>query len=277
MKKNFRFATFVALAFFVLVALERTTMPLVDREHRLSSTKILMSEDSKTKQRKKNKQPVQKTWIIPTYPIGDLSLVKIKEKKQPQKFSKKETKKTKHPAKKKFLDTPKSASSHRAGDFPTLEVGYEAIGFSDYLNAIERVGHFFLISNTSSGTKIGSEISLKSQMVYRHKIDLTTLAIKRPHLVSDNMIKERLSEFSLPEDVQTDSIILVFSKPFDNLLWDTIVKALSKRELSLSEVSRIDGGYVKIREDFFLFIRSAINKKTGETVLLNQHLRISIG
>jgi hypothetical protein len=276
-KKNFRFAVFVVLAIFVIVALERTTMQFLDREHQLSSAKMLIPEVAKIKQRKQKMQPVQKSWVIPTYPIGDLPIIKTKEKKPPLKLSKKKTKKTKHAVKKKMPDTPKRVSPKRDGDFPTLEVGYEAIGFSDYLNAIERVGHFFLISNTRTGTKISSEISLKSQTVYRHKIDLTTLAVKRPHLVSDNMIKERLSAFSLPEDVQTDSIILVFSKPFDDLLWDTIEEALSKMKLSLSEVSRIDGGYVKVREDVFLLIRSAINRKTGERVLLNQRLRISLG
>lgn len=277
MKKNFRFVAFVVLAIFVIVALERTTMQFLDQEHHLSSEKMLIPEVAKIKQRKQKMHSVQNSWIIPTYPIGDLSIIKTKEKKPPLKFFKKETKKTKRPAKKKMTKIPKRFSPKRDGDFPTLEVGYEAIGFSDYLNAIERVGHFFLISNTGTGTKISSEISLKSQTVYRHKIDLTTLAVKRPHLVSDNMIKERLSAFSLPEDVQTDSIILVFSKPFDDLLWNTIAKALSKRKLSLSEVSRVDGGYVKVREDIFLLIRSAINKKTGESVLLNQRLRISLG
>jgi hypothetical protein len=275
-RRNFRFAIFVVLAIFVVVALERATMQLLDREHHLSSTKTVIAEVAKLKLRKRKAQPVQ-SWIIPTYPVGDLPIIKTKPKNPSLKIAKKETKKTKRPIKTLPPVPPKKVSPKRHGDFPTLEVGYEAIGFLDYLNAIERVGHFFLISNTETGTKIGSEISLKSRTVYRHKIDLATLAVKRPHLVSDDMIKERLSAFSLPEDVQTDSIILVFSKPFDDLLWDTIVKALSKNNLSLNEVSRIDGGYIKVREDIFLLIRSAENRETGEEVPLNKRLRISLG
>ena len=277
MRKKYRFSAFVILAFIAIVALDRATIDLLDIEHHLSTSDSVKPENPSKAKITPKATSKQQSWIIPTYPVGDLRVVKIK-KDDPERIKpdKKLIKKN-QTSKKVTAAPPKMASKKRDGEFPVLEVGYEDIGFSDYLNAIERVGHFFLIANTEKGTKIGSEISLKNGTIYRHKIDLDKLAVKRPHLVSDDMIEERLSGISLPEDVQTDSIILVFSKPFDDLLWDTIENALSKNKLSIRDVSRIDGGYVKEREDVFLLIRSAENRETGEDVPLNRRLRISIG
>lgn len=277
MRKKYRFSTFAILAIFAVVALDRATIDLLDIEHHLSASGSETSKKITQKRKGEKPLPKQQSWVIPTYPVGDLIVIKTKKaipaKRKKEQKSKKENQTTKQPN----HNPPKKFSNKRDGDFPILEVGYEDIGFSDYLDAIERVGHFFLIANTERGTEIGSEISLKNGTVYRHKIDLDNLAVKRPHLVSDEMIEERLSGISLPEDVQTDSIILVFSKPFDDLLWDTIESALSKSKLSIKDVVRIEGGYVKEREDVFLLIRSAENKKTGEDIPLNQRLRISLG
>ena len=276
MRKKFRFSTFVVLAIFAVVYLDRATIGLFDIEHHLSSSEQVATTGNPIKKREAKKPRELQSWIIPTYPVGDLKTVKIKKKVPAKPSNKKpeEKKETKHNDKRVV---PQNASTKREGVFPVLEVGYDSIGFLDYLDAIERVGHFFLISNTKKGTEIGSEISLKNGTVYRHKIDLDTLAVKRPHLVSDDMIKQRLSGIPLPEDVQTDSIILVFSKPFDDLLWDTIASALAKNKLTISDVNRIDGGYVRERDDVFLLIRSAENKKTGKDVPLNRRLRISLG
>ena len=276
MRKKFRFSTFVVLAIFAVVSLDRATIGLLDIEHHLASTEKLATTENSIKKSEVRKTSKSQSWIIPTYPVGDLQTVKI-NKKAPEKKPNKKTINKKNVINKDKRAIPQKASAKREGVFPVLEVGYESIGFLDYLDAIERVGHFFLISNTKKGTEIGSEISLKNGTVYRHKIDLDTLAVKRPHLVSDDMIKQRLSGIPLPEDVQTDSIILVFSKPFDDLLWDTIASALAKNKLTISDVNRIDGGYVRERDDVFLLIRSAENKKTGKDVPLNRRLRISLG
>jgi hypothetical protein len=275
-RKKFRFSTFVVLAVFAVVSLDRATVDLFDIEHHLSSTEQVATTEVPVKKRETKKLPGSQSWIIPTYPVGDLQTLKTK-KKVPVKIPNKKPVEKKEGINKDKRTVPEKSSAKRDGVFPVLEVGYESIGFLDYLDAIERVGHFFLISNTKTGTEIGSEISLKNGSVYRHKIDLDNLAVKRPHLVSDEMIKQRLSGISLPADVQTDSIILVFSKPFDDLLWDAIVSALAKNKLTINDVSRIDGGYVKEREDVFLLIRSAENRKTGEDIPLNRRVRISLG
>jgi hypothetical protein len=283
-KTRIRFLLFAVLAVSLIVALDKATIGLLDKEHHLASSATEISD----KQNKPGKPTIRKitppskqTWVIPTYPVGNLpvekKVAKSKEKEPIKKVVRIEKQKKKRISNKPRQSTPKKIAPKRDGDFPVLEVGYEAIGFADYLDAIERVGHFFLISNTENGTEIGSEISLKSRIVYKHRIDLSNLAIRRPHLVSDSMIRDRLAGFSLPDDVQTDSIILVFSKPFDDLLWDTIEGALSKRNLFLNQVSRIDGGYVKEREEIFLMIRSAEVRNTGEEVHLDRRLRITLG
>lgn len=268
---------FAFFAILAVVALDRTTIGMLDFEHHLSSTETDVPKPVATNTNIETIQRKQNSWIIPTYPVGDLLL---SEKKKPVAEKKKPNvipRKKKNTATRSKRVAARKPSTKRKGEFPVLEVGYDEIGFLDYLDAIERVGHFFLISNSEKGTEIGSEISLKNSTVYRHKIDLSNLAVKRPHLVSDNMIKDRLSGISLPEGVRTDSIILVFTKPFDDLLWDTIANVLLKNKLTIKDVSRIDGGYLKVREDVFLIIHSAENRTTGEVVPLNRRLRISLG
>lgn len=281
MKNRLRFFLFVVLAILLVIALDKATLKFLDEEHHQVSASP--DEPGKVERLpKKAKTPaLRQTWIIPIYPVGDLPVAKpkiVKNKPEPPRKPDRQDAPRNIQAPKKIEQTiPRQIATKRDGNFPVLEVGYEAIGFAGYLDAIERVGHFFLISNKEHGTQIGSEISLKNRIIYRHKIDLGNLAIKRPHLVADAMISEQLAGFSLPADVQKDSIILVFSKPFDQLLWDTIKSALSKNNLSLNEISRIGGGYIKERGDVFLLIRSAERKDTGEEVLLNRRLRITLG
>jgi hypothetical protein len=280
-RNRLRFFLFVVLAILLVIALDKATIKFLDEEHHQASASSEIPEKVKKISKKTMPPELKQTWIIPIYPAGDLPIAKPKEAKKeltpPLMPSRHDAPKKVHTPKKIDQITPRRISTKRDGNFPVLEVGYDAIGFSGYLDAVERVGHFFLISNTENGTQIGSEISLKNRIIYRHKIDLENLAVKRPHLVSDAMISEQLAGFSLPVDVQTDSIILVFSKPFDELLWDTIESALSKNDLSLHEISRIEGGYVKERGDVFLLVRSAERKDTGEEVLLNRRLRITLG
>jgi hypothetical protein len=279
-RNRLRFFLFVVLTIFLVIALDKATVKFLDDEHHQASAPSEIPEKVKKISKKTMPLELKQTWIIPIYPAGDLPIAKLKEAidelDPPLKPNKKDSSQKISP-KKKGQATPRRISTKRDGNFPVLEVGYDAIGFSGYLDAVERVGHFFLITNTEHGTQIGSEISLRDRTIYRHKIDLANLAVKRPHLVSDAMISEQLAGFSLPNDVQTDSIILVFSKPFDELLWDTIESALSKNNLSLHEVSRIEGGYVRERGDVFLLVHSAEKKDTGEEVLLNQRLRITLG
>lgn len=284
MKIRIRFFLFVILAVSLIVALDEATLGFLNKDHHLASnaTEIPKRKYKAGKPTDKRSAPSSKqTWVIPTYPVGNLTVqnrdIKLKEKEPIKKAAEKDKQKKKPFSNKPKQSTPNKIAHKRSGDFPVLEVGYEAIGFADYLDAIERVGHFFLISSTEKGTEIGSEISLKSRIIYKHQIDFRNLAIKRPHLVSDAMIRDRLAGFLLPEDVQTDSIILVFSKPFDDLLWDTIEGALSKSKLSLNQISRIDGGYIKEREEVFLLIRSAEVRNTGEEVHLDRRLRITLG
>jgi hypothetical protein len=281
MKNRLRFFLFVVLAIFLVIALDKATVNSLDEEHHQASAPSDKPEKIKKISKKIMPPSHKQTWIIPIYPAGDLPISEPKVSKQkldtPPKPNNQDASQKIHTPKKIDQTIPRRISTKRNGSFPVLEVSYEAIGFSGYLDAVERVGHFFLINNTEHGTQIGSEISLRSRTIYRHKIDLANLAVKRPHLVSDAMISKQLAGFSLPNDVQTDSIILVFSKPFDELLWDTIESALSKNDLSLHEISRIEGGYVRERGDVFLLVYSAERKDTGEDVFLNQRLRITLG
>jgi hypothetical protein len=123
---------------------------------------------------------------------------------------------------------------------------------------------------------LGPEISLKRRLLYQGTTDFSILALKRPHLVSDERIRNRLSTIEIPATAYDDSVVLVLTRPFDSLLWDTIEQALRKRHLQLNQVSQIVGDYVDGGSGVFLQLGSAVVKGSGKLVELNKKLRVSL-
>ena len=215
--------------------------------------------------------PMARTQLVPLYPKGDLFV----RKKEKPKAKTKPKRPRKVAASKKRKPSPLPKSS-REGERPILEVGYDEIGFSLYLDAIERVGRFFVLLKTEKGPRLGPEVSLNNGVLSTHKSDLSMLAADRPHLVSDPMIQERLAAIELPLGALDDSVVLMFTKPFDALLWDTISESLSKHGFSLKHVRLISGAYINANRGIFLRLDKAFIKNRKWKVPLNRRMRVSL-
>jgi hypothetical protein len=204
--------------------------------------------------------------------------VKPKKKRRKKKNTsrKKPDKKTHKKARHKVRKQTTRASRKLTGNRPALEVAYDEIGFTRYLDVIERVGRLFVLVETENGARLGPEISLKRLSVYPRGADMTVLAVKRPHLVSDERIRDRLAMIKIPHEAFNDSVVLILTKPFDDLLWDTIKDAIGKHGLKLHQVSQIIGDYAEGRNGVFLKLNSVVVKGTGKLVRLNRKLRVSL-
>jgi hypothetical protein len=102
------------------------------------------------------------------------------------------------------------------------------------------------------------------------------LAADRPHLVSDPKIQERLATIELPDGALDDSVVLMFTKPFDALLWDTISESLSKHGFSLKQVHLINGAYINGKNGVFLWLNKAITKDGKQQIPLKLKLRVTL-
>jgi hypothetical protein len=209
---------------------------------------------------------------VPLYPAGDIYVEKPEPKpKTKAKAKAKEELQSKQPP---TNSPPKPAFD---GDRPVLEVGYDSIGFERYLEVIERVGRFFVLIDGANGVELGPKISLRDGTLNRLEYaDPDLLASKRPHLVSDPRIQERLAAIGVPSDAYDDSVVLMLTRPFDSLLWDVIGETLSKRGLTLDDVTEIAGAYVERGGGVFLRLDAAIAKVDQRRVPLGRRLRISL-
>ena len=207
--------------------------------------------------------------LVPLYPSGDVLVSKPK----------------KQPKSKTASRRPQSAKTSRAsppptpkkeGNRPVLEVGYEQIGFANYLEIIERVGRFFVLLNTEKGSRLGPEISLDRSILSTHGSDLQTLAVNRPHLVSDPKVQERLASIKLPPEAIEDRVVLVLNKPFDAMLWDAIAETLSKRGISLEDVRLVSGAYVNGKNGVFLRLDKALTKDGRRKIPLKRKIRVTL-
>jgi len=285
---NWRWRNFVffLLAIFSVIAIDRLTANIED-DRKVSQ--ILDQNDSKKPNPKTSntleEKPTVNTRVVPLYEEGDLYISKLPESKKspPRKPKTKPRKPTKKLKKLKKKITQKSkpktfvaGSKKTIGDRPILEVAYDRIGFSRYLDVIERVGRLFILVETKKGTRLGPEISLKGRVLYSGVSDMSVLATKRPHLISDKRIHDRLSTIKIPNDAHNDRVVLILTKPFDDILWDTIKGALEKRKLHLNQVSRIIGDYEEGARGVFLLLDNVIIKGSGKIVVLNRRFRVSL-
>ena len=217
--------------------------------------------------------PTVRAQFVPLYPKGDLFVHKTKKLKAKPKPKPKRSKKGTTSKKRKPSPLP---TSNRDGDRPILEVGYDEIGFSSYLDVIERVGRFFVLLKTEKGPRLGPEVNFNDGALSTHKSNLNMLAADRPHLVNDPKIQERLAAIKLPDGALDDSVVLMLNKPFDALLWDTISETLSKHGFSLKQVRLISGAYVAGKNGIFLNLDKAITKDGKRRIPLKRRLRVSL-
>jgi len=285
-RPRWRIFWFVILALILVVGIDRVAVR-IDPEHHQAQEKRDPAKPVADKSSARSSGTMATALFVPLYAAGDLFVPAAPE---PRKVRKKAIKKkTKKPSK---VNRPKPATKVRNatsrnrppslatrkldGDRPQLEVAYDKIGFSRYLDVIERVGRLFVLVNTGSGPRLGPEISLKRRLIYPRSADMSVLAVKRPHLVSDDRILGRLEKIAIPDDALADSVVLILTRPFDSLLWDTITETLKQRGLRLDQVSRIKGVYVEGSRGVFLRLDSVVVRATGKQVRLDQKLRVSL-
>jgi hypothetical protein len=281
MNKRWRIWLFVILAIVFVIGVDHITARS-HTDHRQSQSKSDGKKPVAIKTNPSTQKPTASARLVPMYAEGDLHIRKGPKLKK-KKSSKQKRKIRKKYAAKSFKKPPraskaKSVSSSRklTGNRPVLEVAYDQIGFARYLDVIERVGRLFVLVETETGTRLGPEISLKRRLLYPRGADMTVLAIKRPHLVSDDRIRDRLATIKIPDEAYDDSVVLILTKPFDDLLWDTITDVLKKHRLSLHQVSQIIGDYTEGANGVFLKLDSVVVKRSGKLVRLNRKLRVSL-
>lgn len=211
--------------------------------------------------------------LVPLYPVGDLYVEQAQEPSKTPDRPSPEKKPEPVAGKNKPLDTP---SREREGERPMLEVGYEEIGFNRYLDIIERVGRFFILIQKGEERGIGPQVSLRNGKLYTRKSNMNSMAIGRPHLVSDVRIHDRLRTIDLPSDALDDRVVLILTEPFDNLLWDIIDETIASRGLDLSKVALVKGTYVEGGNGVFLRFDSAVEKTSGKEITLSRKLRVSL-
>jgi hypothetical protein len=285
MTKRMRTISFAILAVLLVVAVNHlSTQP--DLEHHQDQKSSNTAKPIPDASEQLAHKPKTNGRLIPLYAAGDLFVQKSPEvkknkrptkQKKPQRLArKKPTKNNPQHSKETAKTPPLAASPVLDGDRPVLDVAYEGIGFTRYLDVIERVGRLFLLIDNEGSPRLGPEISLKRGILHQRPSDMSLLATKRPHLVSDLKIGARLAAINIPDDALDDSVVLILTKPFDDLLWDTIADALDHHRLQLNQVSQITGAYAGSKGGVFLNFNSATVKGTGKRIRLRRKLRVSL-
>ena len=219
--------------------------------------------------------------LVRLYPAGTLKLPKTEQLKKPKPKEAKNSPDRESSATKasaaKPTTKPISASLEREGDRPVLEVSYDEIGFNRYLDVIEAVGRIFLLFDDGSNMALGPEVSLKSLSVFGPVASTSQyLAFERPHLVSDPFIHDLLTVMDLPKDALNDRIVLLFNRPFDNMLWDLIRETAADNNLPISKIARISGSYVTQRNGVFLKLDHAVLRNSNKTIPFARQIRVTL-
>jgi hypothetical protein len=237
------------------------------------------------KYQRSEKQKSRPIRMVTLYPAGSIAVSKTSPKKELQK-KKKPTKTIKViKPKTQFKEKPKEPVNKTAvisprmkGDRPTLEVGYEEIGFESYIDVIERIGRLFILVEEKGRIKLGPEVSLKRRELFPSlSIGKDRYALDRPHLISDPFIKELLSGLTLPSTAITDRVVLIFNSPFDNMLWQVIGSIAVAYSLDLGKLSRISGKYIKRGNGIFLQLSYAVMKDTLKKTPFRRTIRVTLG
>lgn len=139
------------------------------------------------------------------------------------------------------------------------------------------VGRFFVLIEAEGGAGLGPEVSLRAGAIVRTGgRDMDVLASTRPHLVSDPGIQERLAAIGLPAGAHRDRLVLLLTKSFDSLLWETIRESLSEKRLALNDIARVMGAYEEGPNGVFLRLDAAVARADGREYPLHGKLRVSL-
>ena len=272
-RSRVRFFILVVLAIAMVGAIDGLTTEARKAHTQDSAQGAPTSKTQQSQQQEASLKTNADARLVQLYPVGDLYVERAQEspKAPDQLFSEKKPELTAGGS--KPLDTP---SREHEGDRPVLEVGYEEIGFSRYLDVIERVGRFFILIRKGEERGLGPQVSLRDGMLYQRRGNMSSIATGRPHLVSDVRIQDRLGTIDLPDDALDDRVVLLLTKPFDNLLWDIIDETVASRGLDMSKVALVRGTYVENGSRVFLRLDSAVEKAGGREVLLSRKLLVSL-
>jgi len=209
------------------------------------------------------------------YDEGEIYIDKKKNKIQiDEKFQVKQIKNS-HPntslLKKK---KKKIASENIMGKWPILEVDYERIGFEQYLVIIQRLGRTFLLVKTDAGIRLGPEISFDKNRIFQEYGDLSSLALERPHLISDQRMLGLLRSLDVSGELVTGQVVLLLDKSIDVILWDHIQKILDDHDVKLTQISKISGVYAKREGHIYFDLKSAIMRNKGQNITLSGGVKI---
>ncbi len=275
MKSNRQTLVFSVLVIFLLIGLQ--SINNVDKKYRNQVSEEAKEDKSETSFTRIIKNPQNSiSSIIPLYKSGDLITHNRPEKKTFKKInSASKTVKSKTKNFSKDNSTTKKRDN-LTGDRPVLDVSYSDIGFQRYVELIEKKGRLFLLLDNAGKLELGPAITLNESKILKHSNDMSRLAVSRPHMISDNMIKENIANIDIPKTALAESVVLIFHKPFDSVLWDTIEDTLDKVKVSMSEVSQVTGEYMYKNKRIMLVFKNAILKKNGQIIPLKSSMTVSL-
>ncbi len=220
-------------------------------------------------------EPLAVTRLVPVYDLGSLAGQPVEPEAQQ--------------ADPRVEDAPEAAPAENENappvpplaenaDGPVLTVGYEEIGFDRYLEIVESIGRFFVAVRTDDGLRLGPGITFRrgTRLLPDALTTMKHLATQHPHMVSDAQIAARLSGADLPENALQESLILLMTRPFDNLMWSVIQKEVGRYSLSPDEISAIRGAYEVDGDGAYLRLQSATVRSDGRTIKLDRRLRVAL-
>ena len=227
--------------------------------------------------RKKQTRKIPQVRVVTLYPAGSLAVKKPEKKPVVKKVV--TPKPVVRPMKTvavKEKDVPTVSRSYK-GDRPKLEMGYEAIGFDQYIDVMERVGRLFVLIEDDNKVELGPEVSLKRKTLLGDRgIQNRRYALDRPHLIADPFIEDLLSELELPSNALKDRVVLVFNRPFDNLLWDIIGSVAAANDLNLENIAQVSGDYVDNGNGIFLRLDRAVMKDSLKELPFYRSIRVTL-
>ncbi len=275
MSRRWRFFWLVLLAILMVGGVERLSSRTLIPDEQASDEPPPPSTESNPVQN--NTHASRKTArLVPLYPAG--SLYVEEPEPEPAKPEPTRVEPASPPARAPDGTLTSPVPPFRLeGKRPALEVDYETIGFERYLDVIERVGRLFVLLKGKNGVGLGPEVSLRQGIVLQTgSHDMDVLATNRPHLVSDPRIRESLAAIGLPAGAHEDRLVLMLTRPFDSLLWDTVWQSLYKQGLAIENIAQIRGAYVEGRNGVFLRLDSAVAKEGNQEYPLGRRLRVSL-
>ena len=299
--RNGRYIFLLALLTLVLFGGSQWLAKDKAEPHKQSQTankktaKKVVPQNAEQARRQRKRLPKTQARVVKLYPAGSLAIKQpapkpaLKVKPQP-KPTPKRTSETTPPKSIKITRLgqarpvpkviPVSAPVVRratTGNRPTLEVGYETIGFRRYIDVMERIGRLFVLVEQDNRIKLGPEVSLKRLALLGNRgIVNGKFALDRPHLIADPYIKEQLSQLPLPDNALRDRVVLVFNSPFDSLLWDVITDVAADNNLQLSDIAQVSGDYISRDNGIFLKLSRAVMKDTLKELSFKRTIRVTL-